>query len=170
MFGALSGAAAIDPDADEVIDTRRPRGYNGGVMLRRAAVLASLIVYLGVGVCRQACALDLPVSRPNGAVPASGCVRCREKSRASSDSSRRAPAPCCVLGAQDASVLLPAPAAILPARDFSAAFVFAAPPATIGDASAPSVLAARAPPAAAASALPRALHGPRPPPSCLAVL
>ncbi len=146
------------------------RGYNASMMLRRATVLASLIAYLGVGVCRQVCALDLPIPRPDNAAVASGCSHCHAKTPASSGSSRRFPAPCCVHSAEDASVLLPTQLAILPTPASSVTFVYINAPTAIPDAAAPSALATRAPPGVAPSVLAQALHGPRPPPSLLVVL
>jgi len=132
--------------------------------LRRATVLASLIIYLGVGMCRQTCALDIP---PLPAVAAANANHCHDETPPSG--SRRGTAPCCMLSVQDASVLLPAQAAILPA---TASSVVAAIDAAlmIPDAATPSELAARAPPGAAPSVRAPALHGPRAPPPFLAVL
>jgi hypothetical protein len=139
-------------------------------MLRRATVLASLIAYLGVGVCRQACALDFPVPYPGVAAVAADCGHCDDEAPGSQDRSRHSPAPCCVLGSADASVLLPAQTAILSVPPSRVAFVSVNQASTIPDDAAPSELATRAPPGAAPSVLAQALHGPRPPPSLLAVL
>lgn len=150
------------------IDTARRRGYNAGMVLRRATILPSLVIYLAVGVCRQACALDFPAASRAGAAVTANSGRCHDEAPASGKNSRRRPAPCCVLGSQDASVLLPAQTALLPATASSGVAVDAA--LMMPDAATPSELAARAPSGAAPSVLAPALHGPRPPPYRLAVL
>lgn len=168
--GQIAPLAVHPYDSIRGIDFARNSGYNAGMMLRRATVLASLIAYLGVGMCRQACALDFPAPGTSASAVAADSDHCHDETSGSQDRSRHSSAPCCTLGSADAFVLLPAQAAILPAPASFVAFVAVGQVSMIPAVSTSSEFETRAPPGAVPSILARALHGPRPPPSLLAVL
>ncbi|MDE2510920.1 MAG: hypothetical protein KGL74_07345, partial [Elusimicrobia bacterium] len=114
------------------------------MMLRRAGMLAFLVAYLGVGVCRQACVLDMPVLRSDAGSVGASSGHCGRMAPTSREGTSRSHAPCCARRSGNASVLLPAQAMVLRPVAFSVDIISFAVQAPRADDGAPSYLDAGA--------------------------
>ncbi len=156
------------------IDIRRGAGYNGVVTLRRLTIVALLAAYFGGGVCAQACALGWVDLAPGAQAAAGIPGHCDEEGASNpspgSDRHESGERSCCsahfygseALRQGDVIISARAPRLV----EFAAVGTVVALPIR----RVPLERVAGASPPGAVAILADSLHGPRPPPSFLAVV